>query len=202
MYFCTNAFHCIFWHAGLSPRSTGVGWICDWSCWFDWIGLDWLLVIGYWWILDWLVHVHFIISCMFMFVKENWVFVYCIHVHVFMKTGFSCEWFVGCVCITNPKPRWGIISVELLWLLGSGINWVTSPGLSLGDNGIGREIRADSVVLLLAGTRGCLAMYALGAELGIARCVVGARPCTRWARNWASLRSQDVRMVPRGGHGA
>ena len=28
------------------------------------------------------------------------------------------------------------------------------------------------MVLLLAGTRGCLATYALGAELGIARCVV------------------------------
>ena len=35
-----------------------------------------------------------------------------------------------------------------------------------------RWSRADSVVLLLAGTRGCLATYALGAELGIARCVV------------------------------
>ena len=76
------------------------------------------------------------------------------------------------------------------------------PWIVAGRNGIGRVIRADSVVLLLAGTRGCLAMYALGAELGIARCVVGARPCTRWARNWASLRSQDMRMVPRGGHGA
>jgi hypothetical protein len=61
---------------------------------------------------------------------------------------------------------------------------------------------ADSVVPLLAGTRGCLAMYALDAELGIARCVVGAWPCTRWARNCASLRSQYVRMVPRRDHGA
>ena len=167
---------------------------------FGLVWLDWLLVIEECGFV--LVHVHIIISCMIMFVKENWVFVYCIHVHVFMKTGFSCENGIWVRAYHDPKPRWGIISVELLWLLGSGINWVTSPGLSLGDNGIGREIRADSVVLLLAGTRGCLAMYALGAELGIARCVVGARPCTRWARNWASLRSQDVRMVPRGGHGA
>ena len=104
MYFCTNAFHCIFWHAGLSLRSTGVGWICDWSCWFDWIGLDWLLVIGYWWILDWLVHVHFMhdhvckgklgfrvlhsCSCVY----ENWVFIW--------------EWNLG-ACVSRPQAEMG-----------------------------------------------------------------------------------------------
>ena len=37
----------------------------------------------------------------------------------------------------DPKPVWGIISVELLWSLRSGINSVTSPELSLGDDGSG-----------------------------------------------------------------
>jgi len=83
--------------------------------WLDLIGL---VIVG----LDIvLVHVHFIISCMIMFVKENWVFVYCIHVHVFMKTGFSCENGFWVRVYHDPKPRWGINSVELLWLLGSGI---------------------------------------------------------------------------------
>ena len=81
----------------------------------DWIGY-WLLVIDGFWI-GWFM----CISCMIMFVKENWVFVYCIHVHVFMKTGFSCENGIWVRAYHDPKPRWGIISVELLWLLGSGI---------------------------------------------------------------------------------
>ena len=62
----------------------------------------------------------------------------------------------GCVCITTPSQD-GALS---RWIV-AGQQWDRT-----------RWSRVDSVVLLLAGTRGCLAMYALGAELGIARCVV------------------------------
>ena len=84
------------------------------------IGLDW---IGYWLLMDF----GLVVTCAYHYFmhdhvcKENWVFVYCIHVHVFMKTGFSCENGIWVRVYHDPKPRWGIISVELLWLLGSGI---------------------------------------------------------------------------------
>jgi hypothetical protein len=75
------------------------------------------------WVLDIvLFHGHDIFARMIMFVKETAFSCNCIHVHVyFMKTEFSCDNGFWVRVYHDPKPRWGIISVELLWSLRSGI---------------------------------------------------------------------------------
>ena len=121
MYFCTNAFHCIFgmpdWVRGVRGSDEFVIGVVG-LIGLDWI-LDWLLVISYWWILDWLlvieecgfvlVHVNFIISCMIMFVKKTGFSCIAFMFMCLWKLGFHVIMDFGCVCITTPS-RDGVLS--------------------------------------------------------------------------------------------